>query len=138
MKRLFAPAANSEQAPVFYISCRCLFKGNLFIKKSVLLRVFEDGVDSADKVRLGTPVVRERIAGVDVPGRPHVSEKIGSTEAVDGLLGIADKKERSLSASEDVLKDGVLDRVCVLKLVDEGGTVTFPDVADEISAARSL
>jgi hypothetical protein len=70
-------------------------------------------------------------------GSPHVREEIGPAEAVDGLLGVADEKERGLAASKDILKNGILDGVRVLELIDEGSAVTALYVADKVFTAGS-
>jgi hypothetical protein len=78
------------------------------------------------------------MARIDMPGSPHICEEVGPAEAVDGLLGIADEKERRLFTSEDVLKNGVLDGVRSLEFIDEGGPITVFHVMDKVFTAISL
>jgi hypothetical protein len=138
MKRRFCMAVDGEEVSVFYISRRSSFKRDLFVKKGVLLRIFEDGIDGADEVGFGTPVAPEGIAEIHVTGSPHVSKEIGPAKAVDGLLGIADEKKRGLSVSKDGVKYCVLYGVRILELVDKGCAKAASYFADEVLAAGSL
>ena len=82
----------------------------------------EDMVDRRNQVRLGAPVMSQTIAVLNLPGGAEVRKEIGAAETVDRLLGIANEKEDAALA-EDGLKDGILNRVGVLKFVDEGGAI---------------
>ena len=62
-----------------------------------------------------------------MPGRPHIGKEVGPPETVDRLFGVADQKEDALFAPEDAPEDGILDRVRVLKLIDQRSPVIRPD-----------
>ncbi len=67
-----------------------------------------------------------------------IGEDIGPPEAVDRLLRIADQKKREVRVGVNLSEDIVLDRVGILKFVDEGCPVFFPEVGGERPAAVSI
>ncbi len=62
-----------------------------------------------------------------MPRGLHVGKEVGPPEAVDGLLGVPDQKQDGSALPEDILEDGILNRVRVLEFIDEGGLVASPD-----------
>ena len=65
---------------------------------------------------VGQGVARRRLAiGL------QIGVQVGVAKAVDGLLGIADEKQRRLGVAVEGLEDGELERIGILEFVDEGG-----------------
>ncbi len=79
----------------------------------------EERIHGIDQRRCGAPVGAQHpglaggIAGV------QVGLQIGAAKAVDGLLRIADKKQGHAFVGKDPLENGVLQRVRILKFVDQ-------------------
>ena len=97
----------------------------------------EDLVHRGDQPRLGAPVLAEREAIAGVVRGFKVGEDIRSAEAIDGLLRVANQKEKGNAAREGAAKDRVLDGVRVLEFINEGGPVTGLEVCGQRFATRS-
>ena len=78
---------------------------------------------------IAAPVLGESEPAARHPGRLQVGVHIGAAERVDGLLRVADQHQRGLPVPERPAHYLPLDRIGVLKLVDED---------DLVSAAQQL
>ncbi len=75
----------------------------------------------------GAAVGGERMPRAGRAARPQISENIRTTEAVNGLLGIAHKIERQARAFIEPVEDMELQGIGILEFIDQGRAVTLAD-----------
>ena len=59
-------------------------------------------------------------------GRGDIGENVRATKTVDGLFRIANQENRRRTSVVNLRKDRILNRIGILKFVDEGGGKTLP------------
>ena len=110
--------------------------GEVAAQEGLFTRHREKGVHRLHELRTGTEVAPEAAVAADEAAGAHVRIKIGRSEAVDGLLRVAHKKERPGLArtalafgnlEKELLEDGELNRVRILKFVDQDALVRVAD-----------
>ena len=81
----------------------------------------EQGVQRRQQGRRGALVFSQRVLGRRLPAGMQVGVQVGMAKTVDGLLGVADQEQRRLAAAVQGAENRKLQRVGVLKLVDQRG-----------------
>ena len=87
--------------------------------------LIKERVHHLDQRRVRTPVDSKRVPVCRALPGPEVGKDVGAPEAVDRLLRVADQEHGGRASPIDVAEDLVLQRIRVLKLVDQGGRITF-------------
>ena len=89
----------------------------------------KNGVDGMDQSLLGAPVCAQRVAIARRGGfgRLQIGVDVRAAKPVDGLLGIPNeiKPMAALGFSKDPFKDFPLERIGVLRFVNERGVITL-------------
>ena len=101
-------------------------KSNLIIDKG-MIPAGKERIDRVDQRRRGTPVPFQRIPGAHLTGGLHIRKYIGSPKAVDRLFRIADEKQGLVTRPEYPVEDFILNRVGILKLIDQRRSELSPD-----------
>ena len=90
----------------------------------------EQRVDVGDHGRGGTVVGRQRIfspsGGFELADGAAVDRDVAAAERVNRLPRVADHIKRSLRRAEDRGEDFILDRIGVLKFVDDSDRIALP------------
>ena len=92
-------------------------------------------VERRQQARIGSPVHIQGVVARCIAAGGQISEDVRAPEAVDGLLGVADQKHRLAGIGVDAPEDVVLNRISVLKLVDQGSEIA---VAQSLAQRRAL
>ncbi len=92
-------------------------------------RVGEQGIVGVEQRLIAAPVLAQRGARPRGGGGGQVRVHVRAPERIDRLLGVGYQHERDSLGRERAVEDLPLDRVCVLKLVDEH---------DRVAAAQPL
>ena len=100
----------------------------------------EDRIHGGHQFALRSPVGAQREAAFlrSRLRRAEVGEDVRAAEAVDGLLGIADEKQPAIVSREDAAKDFPLDRIGILKLINQRRLEFLPQGRGERRAAVGI
>ena len=85
----------------------------------------EQGADAVDQLRVAAAVGGECVVVFGIFGRLQISVNIGTAKAVNRLFGVAHEKQRVAVGDKSMLENGVLQRVGVLKFVDQRHAPVF-------------
>ena len=79
----------------------------------------KQAADAFDQAAVAAAVGTERVAGAGIIGGLQIGKDVGAAKAVNRLLGIAHQKQRRAGLGKRALENAVLQRVGVLKFVDQ-------------------
>ncbi len=103
------------------------------------LRMIEQQVQCIDQLRRRTVIGRQVVGLFGLFAGLDIGRQVGAAKGIDGLFGIADETQRGGAAlGIDTVEDGVLDRVGVLKLIDQRQRVGAAQGSRQLIAHRPL
>ena len=103
------------------IGHRCLgiLEADVLIKQRVIGPVLEHRIHRLNQLRLGPPIGAQRGLALGGLLSGQIAEHIRAAKAVNRLLRVANQKKRSVAVLENIEKNFALQRIRVLKLINQ-------------------